>query len=179
MCGASIGSLKYHETFIKKHRYLVTQFINLDDSPDQNSFTIGGIDGKGGTKVTHLVSYKTPYRIDGKQVLISLGLGDFSVKTLFSYPFLKYIKASILLESNTLVSGALGEAFKLTIKRPEMPSTAASAPEGIPLALAALAPQSVQTLAAMSAQLTAGFKEMALDHGMQPEPEPVFETTRL
>ena len=140
MCGASIGSLKYHETFIKKHPKLVAQFINLDDSPDQNSFTIGGIDGKEGTKVTHEVSYKTPYKIDGQQLLISLGLGDFGVKTLFSYPFLKYIESSILLESNTLVSGALGESFKLTIKRPEMPYAAASAPEEITLALAALAP---------------------------------------
>jgi hypothetical protein len=179
MCGASIGSLKYHETLTKKHPKLVAQFINLDDTPDQNSFTIGGIDGKGGTKVTHLVSYKTPYKIDGQQVLISLGLGDFGVKTLLSYPFLKFIKDSILLESNTLVSGALGEAFKLTIKRPEMPTSAASAPEGIPLAIAAMAPQSVQVLVAMLAQLTAGFKEMALDYRVQPAAEPVFETTRL
>ena len=107
------------------------------------------------------------------------GLGDFGVKTLFSYPFLKFIKASILLESNTLVSGALGEAFKLTIKRPEMPTASSSAPEGIPLALSAMAPQSVKVLAEMSAQLTAGFKEMALDYGIKPAAEPIFETTRL
>ena len=86
MCGAIIGSLKYHETFIKKHPNLVSQFINLDDTPDQNSFTSGVIDGKGGKKVTHLVSYKTPYKIDGQHVLISLGLGDFGFKTFFLIP---------------------------------------------------------------------------------------------
>ena len=126
-----------------------------------------------------MVSYKTPYKIDGQQVLISLGLGDFGVKTLFSYPFLKFIKASILLESNTLGSGSLGEDFKLTIKRPEMPTSAAFSPEGILLALAAMSPQLVQVLAAISAQLTAGFKKMVLDYGVQPAAEPVFETTRL
>ena len=128
MCGASIGILKYHETFIKKHPHLVAQFINLDESAYHNSFNICSIDGMVRTKVSHLVSYNTPYKIYGQQVLISLGLGDFKVKTLLSFTFLKCINASILLESNVLVSGALGEAFKLTIKQPEMPTPSASAP---------------------------------------------------
>ena len=107
MCGASIGRLKYHDKFIKNNPHLVAQFINLENSPYHNGFNIGGIDGKGGTKVSHLASHKTPYEIDGYQVLISLELGDFGVKIFFSYPFLKLIKASILLDNNTLVSGAL------------------------------------------------------------------------
>ena len=65
-------------------------------------------------KVTHLVSYKMPYKINGNQVLISLGLGNFGVKVLFSYPFMEGLKASIILKKNTLVSGALSMAFKIT-----------------------------------------------------------------
>ena len=179
MCGANIGNYKYHASFVQKNPQLVAQFIDLEEAVDQNSFTIGGIEGNGGTRVTHLVSYKTPYRINSKVVIISLGLGDFVVRTLFSYPFPKSLKASILLESNTLVCGALGAAFKLTIKRPEPPSASApTASDGIPIALMAKASKSVETLSSMSEQLTNAFAQMAIHRGIKISSDPPPENRK-
>ena len=178
MCGASIGNLKYHKNVVAKYPHLVAQYACLDDLADQKGFDIGGIDGRGGTRVTHIVSYKTPYKKDGKQVLITLGLGDFGVKTLFSYPFLKSLKASILLESGTLVCGAIGTAFKMSIKRPELPTEAPTASAGVPVALMAPAPNMASQLSAMSSTLISAFKELSIDSGSTWEEEEPPETTK-
>ena len=105
MCGASIGNLDYHRLVYERNPEMVVQFEALADLSDQQGFGIGGIDGNAdGAKVTHIITYRTPYMVNGAQLFISLGLGNFGIKTLFSYPLLKALKATILLESGTLIS---------------------------------------------------------------------------
>ena len=84
MCGASIDNLKYRNNLCGKSPHFVAQFACLDEVDDQQWFDIGGIDGKGRTRVPHTISYKIPYKKEGKQVLITIGIRVFGVKTLFS-----------------------------------------------------------------------------------------------
>lgn len=161
MCRASIGDLKYHESVVKKYPHLVVQFEAMEDLVDQKGFGIGGIGGdERGTRVTHIVTYKTPFRVNGQQVLLSLGLGNFGIKTLFSYPFLKSIRSTIMLESSTLVIGLLRTAFQMVIKQPERAATAPSATEGVPVALMASAPKAVQQLGEISARLDSAMRDL-------------------
>ena len=177
MCGASIGNLAYHRSVKEKFPHLVAQFECMADLMDQKEFGIGGIEG-GGQKVTHIITYKTPFFVNGKQMYISLGLGDFGIQTLFSFPFLKKLKATIMLESGTVVSGLLGTAFKLTIKRPDTIGMAPSVSEGIPVALLAKAPLITQTLAVVSSDLTTAFKGLAINKEVAWREDPAEETTR-
>eukprot|EP00957_Ditylum_brightwellii_P072671 5522580-Ditylum_brightwellii.AAC.1 len=81
MCGACVGNLDYHRSIAEKRPHLIEQFESLDDLVDQQPFGIGGIgsDQDGGqqstARITHIISYKTPYRLNGQRVLITIGLG--------------------------------------------------------------------------------------------------------
>ena len=84
MCEKIIGNLKYHKEVYNKYPHGVAQFTCLDDLDGQKGFGIGEINGRGGTRVTQIISYNTPYKKGGKKVLITLGQGKCRVKTLFS-----------------------------------------------------------------------------------------------
>ena len=98
---------------------------------------------------------------------ISLGLGDFGIQTLFSFPFIKKIQSTIVLEIGTVVSGLLGSTFKLTIKRPDIIETEPSVSKGIPVALLAQAPLTTQTLAIVSSDITTAFKRLVITKEVQ------------
>ena len=53
--------------------------------------------------------------------------------TIFSWPFLKTIKSSILTDKNDLVSGLLGEQFKLEMMVPQRTKEALKTSEGLPV----------------------------------------------
>ena len=115
--------------------------------------------------------------VNGAQLYISLGLGNFGIKTLFSYPLLKALKSTILLESGTLISGLLGEAFKLTIKKPDPIGEAPTICKGIPMALTSV-PITTSTLDTMAANLTNEFRLLAHEAGEVWREDPAQESTR-
>eukprot|EP00957_Ditylum_brightwellii_P027774 2099107-Ditylum_brightwellii.AAC.1 len=147
MCGACVGNLDYHRSITEKHPHLVKQFEALADLVDQQPFGIGGIgldeDGvqQSTARISHIVSYKTPYFLNGQQVLVTIGLGkQVATNTLFSYLLIKALNSTIMLESGTLVSRVLGTAFKLVIKPPTLAAEAPTTPPDIPTVLMAKAP---------------------------------------
>ena len=53
--------------------------------------------GKGGVDVTVVITYKTSFVVNGKMVTVSLALREgVACNTIFSWPFLQTIKASIM-----------------------------------------------------------------------------------
>ena len=62
-----------------------------------------------GVEFTAAITYKTPFVVNGKLMTVFLDLGEgVACNTIFSCPFLKTIKASIMTGNNYLVSGILG-----------------------------------------------------------------------
>ena len=155
----------------------MAQFEAMTDLMDQKEFGIGGIE-RGEQKVTHIITYKTPFFVNGEQMYISLGLGDFGIQTLFFFPFLKKLKATIMLESGTVVSGLLDTAFNLTIKRPDTIGTAPSVSEGIPVTLLAQAPFTIQTLTIISSDPNTAFKGIAIHKDVAWREDPAEETNQ-
>ena len=90
-------------------------------------FNVIGVDrekegeyGKGGVDVTAVITYKTPFVVNGKPVTVSLALGEgVACKTIFSCPFLQTIKSSIMTKNNDLVSGIMREQFSLEMMLPQ------------------------------------------------------------
>ena len=94
---------------------MVLKFTYLEDIDDVDPFNISGVEGvkkieqgKLGVDVTSVITYKTPFVVNGKPVTVSLALVEGVVcNTIFSCPFLHIIKASIVTKNNDLVSGLL------------------------------------------------------------------------
>ena len=64
--------------------------------------------------MTAAITYKTPFVVNGKPVTVSVYLGEgVACNTIFSWPLLKIIQASIMTKNNTLVSDLLVDQFKL------------------------------------------------------------------
>eukprot|EP00957_Ditylum_brightwellii_P189444 14419942-Ditylum_brightwellii.AAC.1 len=104
-----MGNLAYHRSLVKKHPNLVAQFVALAELADQNPFIIGGVNIRGEDQEQHstsitTISYKIPFCVNGRQLLVSIGLGDVAINTIFSYQLLCSLKAMIMFESNTLIS---------------------------------------------------------------------------
>ena len=55
--------------------------------------------------------------------------------TIFSWPFLKTIKSSIMTKNNALVSGLLGEQFRLDMMVQQRSKEASKTSEGLPVSL--------------------------------------------
>ena len=108
---------------------------------DVDPFNIGGINGgkereqgKGGVDVTEVITYKNPLVVNGKPATVLLALGEgVAHNTIFSWPFLQTIKASITTKNNDLVSGLLGEQFRLEIIVPKISKEAPRTSEGLPV----------------------------------------------
>ena len=67
---------------------------------------------KVGLDFTAVISYKNSLVVNGKPVTVSLALGEgVACNTIFSWPFLKKIKPSIITNNNNLVNGLLGYHF--------------------------------------------------------------------
>ena len=87
------------------------------DMEGVDPFNISGVDvgkeseqRKGEVDVTAVISTKTHFVVIGKTVTVSLALGErVACNTIYSWPFLKTIKSSIINENSSLVSGILEE----------------------------------------------------------------------
>jgi hypothetical protein len=115
--GASlnVGRTEYHEAIAKSRPEIVEFFGYLKDLADTTPFTIGGINGDGPTTdIDAVISYKTPYVVNGVPVRLTLALGpSVATNSIISYPFLTSIKGTVMLENSTLVSALLGDSYKI------------------------------------------------------------------
>ena len=125
--GLDLVNLQYHQSVIERHSNLVLKFSYLKDLEDVDTFNIIGVDGgkegeqrKGGVDVTAVITYKNPFVVNGKPVTVSLALGEgVACNTIFSWPFLQKIKASIVTNQNYLVRRILIEKFRLEMVVPQ------------------------------------------------------------
>ena len=119
--GLNLVNLDYHQSVTERHPNLVLKFAYLKDLDGVDPFNISGVDRgeeskqvKGGLDVTTLILFKNPFVVNIKPVTVSLALGEgLACNTILSWTFLKTIKASIMTDNNVLVSGILGEQFRL------------------------------------------------------------------
>ena len=80
-----------------------------------------------------IITYKTPYVVNGQPVVVSFGLKEgVACNMVFSYPFLSALKASVIFDNMTLMSGWLGEALSLEAMVPMQAAQAPSVPAGVP-----------------------------------------------
>ena len=100
------------------------KFEYLKDLENVDTFNIGRVDsgkendkGKGGWYVTAIIAYKTTFVVNEKPITVSLTLGEgVACNTIFSWPLLQTIKASIMTNNNkSLVSGIMEEQFSMEI----------------------------------------------------------------
>ena len=70
--------------------------------------------------MTVVITYKKTSVVHGQPLTVSVDLGEVvACNTTFSWPFLQKIKASIITDKNSLVSGLLGDQFRLEIMVPQ------------------------------------------------------------
>ena len=74
--------------------------------------------------------------VNGKPVTVSLALGEWvACNTIFSWPFLKTSKASIMNEKNALVRGLLGEQFRMDMMVLQIAKEGTETSEVLPVSL--------------------------------------------
>ena len=74
--------------------------------------------------------------VNGKPVTVFLAIAEgVSCNTIFSWPFLQTIKPSIVTKNNALVSGLLGETFRLEMMVLQRAKEAPKTSEGLPVSL--------------------------------------------
>ena len=110
--------------------------------------------------------------MSGEQVCISIGLGNFGIRNLYSYPLLKVLKAMVMFDSGTLVISNLGTSFKLVIKRPKLVAISPTAGEGIPLALFFATTHTSAARNYISSNLTDAFQILAIEDELPFQEEP-------
>ena len=72
--------------------------------------------------------------VNGKPVTVSLAIVEgVAFNTIFSWPFLQTIKASIMIKDYDLVCGLLGEQFRLEMMVPQRAKEAPKTSEGLPV----------------------------------------------
>ena len=90
--GLNLGNIEYHQLLAKRHPNLVLKFAYLKDIGGVDPFNISGVDGgkeseqgNVGVDVTAVITYKTPFLVNGKPVTVSLALGEgVACNTIFS-----------------------------------------------------------------------------------------------
>ena len=132
--GLSLGRLDYHKSIYETRPHVVSSFVYLKDSPDMDEFDIGGVDEFGNpTRVTAIITYKTPFHINGSAVTLSYGLSaSASTNTILGLPFLRSAQAAILMTGNddeSMICQRLGSTFRIEYsvpfranKTPNLPS---------------------------------------------------------
>ena len=74
--------------------------------------------------------------VNGKPVTVSLALGEgVERNTIFSWPLLQTVKSLIITNNNYLVSGLLGEKFRLEMMIPQRDKESTKTSEGLPVSL--------------------------------------------
>jgi hypothetical protein len=121
--GLSLGRLSYHLSIFKTSPQLVHSFVYLKDIDYLDEFDIGGVDQHGNpTRVTAVITYKTPFKISGQEVLLSYGLSESaSTNSILGLPFLRATHSAMLMtgsDDETLICQRLGATFRIEYQVP-------------------------------------------------------------
>ena len=121
--GLNLGSLAYHLSLYESNPHLVYQFAYIKDVDNLDAFSIGGISREaGGIEVTAVIAYKTPYRVDGQPVVLTIALSEHAAaNTIFGLPFLRATQSSLLLDPNgndVIAIQKLGHTFRVEYHPP-------------------------------------------------------------
>jgi hypothetical protein len=65
------GWLACHRSIAERYPDLVLQFSSLADLAGVNPFNIGGVNDAG-TSITHVITYRTPYTVNGKEAALTM-----------------------------------------------------------------------------------------------------------
>ena len=122
----NLGNVEYYQSFAEHYPNLVLKFGYFKDLDDVVTFNIRREyrgkyieQVKGGVDVTTVITYKTHFAVNIKPVTVFLDLVEgVACSTIFSWPFLRTIKASIMTKKNALVSGFLGYQFNMEMMVP-------------------------------------------------------------
>jgi hypothetical protein len=124
-CAAlNIGDYKYHAAVAHLNPHLVAEFVTL---PTDRHINIGGISGGDKPQITveAIIRYKTPFRVNGKQVLLSFGLAQgTATTTLVGIPFLTKAKAvfSFHDDAKLTLNAFVVDPLRIIIKPPTVRS---------------------------------------------------------
>ena len=121
--GLNLGNLEYHQSVPERYPNLVLKFVYVKDLEYVDPFNVSGVDrgkekeqGNGGVDITTVITYKNTFAVNRNQMTVYLALGEeVACNTIFSCPFLQTNKASIVTKKNALLSGLLGEKFRMEI----------------------------------------------------------------
>ena len=143
----NLVNLEHHQLVAECHPNLEWKFSYLKDLEDMDPFNICGVYAgkdsdqlKGGVDVTAVITYKTPFVLNGKLMTVSFALvEEVACNTIFPWPLLQTIKASIMTNNNALVIRLLGKQFRLEMMVPqrakESPKTSEGHPVSLPVAI--------------------------------------------
>ena len=116
--GLNLGRLQYHQSIAERFPELVDQFVLLKDSTMQE-FGLGQVGEGAGPRVTAVISYKTPFIIDGRKTSVAFGLSDsVTCNTIVGFPFLKKADAIPMFGSNVLILQKLGKTLNMDYQQP-------------------------------------------------------------
>jgi hypothetical protein len=121
--GLNLGRLPYHLSIYKTCPHLVESFVYLKDVDYLDEFSIGGVDEHGNeTKVTAVITYKTPFRMSGQAVSVSFGLSESaSTNTIIGLPFLRATRSAMIMtgdDEEVLICQRLGTTFRVDYQVP-------------------------------------------------------------
>ena len=114
--GLNLERQGYHKSIYECHPNLVEKFAYLHEVLGMDPFPIRGIGGRDkghpAAECITIITYKTPFRVDGVPLVVSFGLREgVACNTVFSYLFLSALKDGVMFENMTLISSRLGEIF--------------------------------------------------------------------
>jgi hypothetical protein len=137
--GLNLGRLSYHLSIWKMSPHLVESFVFLKDVDYLDEFDIGGVDEHGNaTKVTAVITYKTPFRVSAQSVHLSFGLSESaSTNTILGLPFLRATRSAFIMtgdDDEVLICKRIGATFRVDY---QVPLRANKAPTSAPDTLAA------------------------------------------
>ena len=119
--GTNLGDYAFHAKMAELHPELVEEFKAWADVSEQDAIEIGGVGSEdAGVSITHIIKYKTPYRIGGRMVLISFGLArKVAATALVGITFLRKGKCLIdLSEPPTVVAQRLSADWDIEYMPP-------------------------------------------------------------
>ena len=113
--GVNLGDLRFHQAMAIQHPELVQVFKPVSDY-QKNDIVIGSADKGNLLNITHIISYKTPYRVNGAQINVAIGLSlNAAATALLSIDFLRKMKALWNFDNmaSTIHFGTINKTFPI------------------------------------------------------------------
>ena len=125
-----MGRRSYHENVKQNYPHLVSNYVDLEAS-NYDTPAIGGVDGNAyGSAVTALITYHTPFHLNGNPVLLTFGLVDgLCAKSILGITTMQKAKMNYLVGPQVVTSEVFNYTFQVTMQKPSMED---SPPAAIP-----------------------------------------------